>query len=118
MEDEVQRTLRDIRTILEEEREILLRGELLRLDGIADRKRALEERCAAISDAKLPELRELREKAAHNHDLLHAALDGLRSVSDRVTALRRARSCLETYDRVGRKRRLEPEQRHEMEKRA
>ena len=50
--------------------------------------------------------------------LLDTALEGIRAVADRVSALRRVRDTLETYDQTGRKTTFESMHKGRVEKRA
>ena len=96
-----------LEALLERERRALLKGDLDTLVGLLDEKRTLIETLSEYSSADGAELQPLREKAAQNQVLFDSALEGIRSVAQRMGALHRIRRSLETYDETGRKTTIE-----------
>ena len=66
----------DLIALLEEERSILLSGDILKLEGLETRKAKLLK-AVAREDASKSQLDELREKSKRNEGLLSAARGGL-----------------------------------------
>ena len=88
--------------LLDQEKAVILAGELERLEGIAMEKLDLiENSTATLSDS--PRLAELRRKAARNDVLLQQVADGIRDVARRMGAMADVRSGLKTYDHTGKK---------------
>lgn len=104
--------------LLEEERSALLRGDL---DATAALLPEKERLLAALPEAAAPKaapLQELAKRVACNQLLLEGALEGLRSVTERLAALRRVRDSLETYGADGKRRRHGTSPRRALERRA
>ena len=110
--------LSDLDDMLERERAALLAGDLEGLSRILREK----ERVIDALNQGLPDdsgsLGTLKAKANRNQVLLDRAVEGIRVVADRVSALRRVRETLETYDQSGRKTTLESLHKGRVEKRA
>lgn len=106
-----------LESLIDEEKEALLKGDLPALPGILDEKIQifddLENHGARRSD-----LERLSEKAERNQKLLDEALAGIRSTAQSLTQLRQARRSIETYDFMGRKRTLTPDADMSVEKKA
>ena len=113
-----ERTVARLNALLDTERQALLDGRIDQLPEIARRKQALIADLAPPDSARMALVQDMQEKARRNERLLNAALEGIRAVADRIGALRQARSCLETYDRTGRKSRIAPNDRPDVERRA
>lgn len=105
-------------TLLEEERDALLHGDLTALSDLMDRKLALLEECAQIAPAPDDRLESLKVKASRNQALLDGTLRGIRSVAARFAMLRRIRQTLETYDESGNRSTLVTQRGTALEKRA
>jgi hypothetical protein len=104
--------------LLEAEREILLAGDLEKLVEMLPRKEALID---TLNHGELrggETLTRLDGKIRRNQLLLDSAMEGIRTVSRRLAALRRVRSSLETYDSKGRKQQIEIGAGNSVEKRA
>lgn len=104
--------------LLEKEREILLSGELEKLVEMLPNKEALID---ALNHSELrggETLKRLDGKVRRNQLLLDSAMEGIRTVSRRLAALRRVRNSLETYDSKGRKQQIEIGSGNSVEKRA
>lgn len=101
--DEILILLSDLDDLLEQERRALLEGDI---DGIARSLQQKERLLDALSDIELTrdtDLAALQVKVLRNQKLLDGALEGIRSVANRISTLRRIRDTLETYDQSGRK---------------
>ncbi len=101
--------------LLEEERKLLLQGQLNSLPDLLERKRVLVEE---LRDSPPEDLSALHALMARNHVLLGSAMAGIRRVTDRLDALRRMRLSLETYDSKGHRQSLGTSPTGTMEKRA
>lgn len=84
----------ELRRLLQQERELLLAGQLHRLPELALRKEVLG---AQLAGAAPSSLHSLRRAASENHRLLRAAQDGLRAALTRLTAIRAANHGLTSY---------------------
>ncbi len=88
--------------LLEEERAVLISGDLQRIADIADSKETL---VAGLDDsgaggaAHIP----LKRKIQRNQVLMDGALEGIRNVAAQLAVLRETGCTLETYDRNGRR---------------
>jgi len=104
--------------LLEVERKILLTGKLEKLVDLLPQKEALIDTLNTTEHREKDMLTQLDAKVRRNQLLLDSAMEGIRTVSRRLAALRRVRSSLETYDSTGRKQRIEIETGSNVEKRA
>jgi len=89
--------------VLEAEGHAITLGDL---DGVAmmdDEKEILIEQIGVEYIAEHAMLLQLQEHLTSNQALLQSALDGIKSVSERMAFLKKVRRGLETYDRSGRK---------------
>ena len=104
--------------LLDRERAALLEGDL---DGISrslrEKERLIDMLNALPPSAEL-RLTSIRHKVQRNQVLLDGALEGIRSVAERLSALRRIRDTLETYDQTGQKTVLDGLRPGRVEKRA
>ena len=95
--------MKSLDALLEAERVALLAGNLETLSEMADQKESL---IGKVNDA-VPDggqsIVALRAKIERNQSLLNGAMEGIRSVAERISALRKVRSSLDTYDADGRK---------------
>lgn len=95
--------LANLDNLLDRERSALLSGDL---DGISRSLQEKERLIGALKNTGLLEgvsLGAISEKVRRNQVLLDGALNGIRAVADRLSALRRIRDTLETYDQSGQK---------------
>ncbi len=90
--------LRDLGSLLEEERRAILSGAWADLDRLAARKAA---GLAVLESGDALALAPLARGLARNQALLAAALDGLREAGHRRAALLASRAGLVTYDARG-----------------
>lgn len=105
-------------TLLDQERNALLEGDLESLNQLVDEKEALIH---SLSEAELDEpegLRGVSDKVSRNQALLEGALDGIRNAARRLAEIRQARKSLDTYDETGRKQRIDSDVSGKLEKRA
>jgi hypothetical protein len=103
--------------LLDRERRALLAGDLEGLGRLLPQKEAMLHRLSqeAVGDAPFDGL---RRRLRRNQVLLDGALEGIRSVADRMAGLRRARGSIDTYDRAGRKHSIKSPERPSVERRA
>jgi ferric-dicitrate binding protein FerR (iron transport regulator) len=95
------RLLDELYEILDQERQALIAGDLDRIAGFAQRKEALFEALKAADLPAPPDLEALQAKATRNQALFDASLAGIRSVSNRLAALRQVGSSLDVYNASG-----------------
>lgn len=93
----------DLDELLELERQALLTGNLDKIARLIDRKESLIDELSGIEAGEASELAALNHKVGRNQDLLDHALQGIRSVSSRLAAMRRVKRTLDTYDSSGSK---------------
>ncbi len=119
MTDDTLQTLIDrLDTLLEEERRLLLAGDLDAIGDLLSQKERLIDALNATAPGAQPDLGPVQRKVARNQALLDGALQGIRKVAARMAAFRKIRRTLETYDESGRKMLLQADVDHKMEKRA
>jgi len=104
--------------LLDEERRALLDGDLEAVGTLMERKGAMIDALNALDPGATNRAQSLKSKAQRNQALLDGALEGMRLVTGRLTALRRIRRTLETYDRSGQKTSVSDVIEHKVEKRA
>ena len=100
----VAQTLEALSTLLDVEREALLEGDLNQLSELLRSKEALIEKMNATPQTDLKAIRMLDGKVKRNQLLLDGALEGIRSVADRLAHLRQIKGTLETYGDDGSRR--------------
>ena len=104
--------------LLDREREALLEGDLEMIGRLLAHKESLIDALNAQVDKPDQVLEALHTKVLRNQELLDQALRGIRAVASRISALRRVRTTLETYDKSGRKTAVSDFTAHQLEKRA
>lgn len=107
-----------LESLLERERSALLEGDLDFLVSQLDEKTALVDALQVREDAGAEEIAGLQVKVLRNQALLDSALEGIRNVASRMSALRRIRRSLDTYDAKGQRMTIESRAEHQVEKRA
>ncbi|MFX0542069.1 flagellar protein FlgN [Roseovarius sp. S4756] len=117
MHDSTQKIIDEMDTLLEEERKALLKGDLESIRVLLARKEALIDELNALA-LNAQDLKHLQRKVLRNQALLDGALQGIRTVAGRLTALRRIRRTLETYDGRGQKSTILDVIEHQVERRA
>lgn len=116
--DTLNELLASLDKLLDLERTALVSGELDQLGSMTDEKERLVVQINASVDLTPEQLEPLHRKVTRNQALLNSALDGIRSVANRMAELRRVRQGLETYDSAGQKHRFSATSSSQMEKRA
>lgn len=116
--DTTQATIEALEVLLEREREALLEGDLDQLVTQLEEKETLIDTLNGCGDAAGERLHQLQSKVLRNQALLDSALQGIRSVANRMSALHRIRRSLDTYDESGRKTTIESVPARQVEKRA
>lgn len=104
--------------LLDRERRALLDGDLDGVSRSLREKERLIDALNAIEPTDSYGLADIKGKMQRNQALLDGAIDGIRAVADRISALRRIRDTLETYDHTGRKTAIEGLRIGQVEKRA
>lgn len=90
--------------LLDLERLALLEGKLDEVGSLLDPKVALIAQVNSRTQADPTAVRALDQKVKRNQRLLGGALEGIRSVADRMARLRRVQTSLETYGADGQRR--------------
>lgn len=104
--------------LLEQERALLLEGDLQGLGKLLPQKEAIIEDLLNESLLSRDAVAPIERKLQRNQLLLDGALDGIRAVAARLAALRQVRSALDTYDAQGRRQTVETSKHGTLEKRA
>ncbi|MBO9395405.1 flagellar biosynthesis protein FlgN [Shimia sp. R9_1] len=122
MSDDVTNDLIDsLTSLLEDERTALIEGKLDALEGLLSRKEALFEELEERQeeDSIDPEsLAPLQDLFRRNHALLESTQKGLRATTERMGAMRRVRTSLETYTPTGQRHAVQMSAGQRVEKRA
>ena len=108
----------DLDSILDQERQALVKGDLTKLGGLMTKKESLISDLNAITDLERASLSQVHDKVSRNQVLLDSAMEGIRAVSARMAELRRVRKGLDVYDQSGRKTRYSTRGSISLEKRA
>lgn len=104
--------------ILDREKEALLTGKLDTIGPLLEQKERLVDELSEVEAADAGMVSGVAGKLQRNQELLEHAVDGIRSVSNRLAALRRVREALDTYDSRGVKTSIKIAQDSALEKRA
>jgi flagellar biosynthesis/type III secretory pathway chaperone len=97
------KTLEALNSLLDEEREALLGGDLDHLSSLLASKEALIEEMNATPQSDLAAVQTLDAKVKRNQLLLDGAMEGIRAVAQRLAHLRESKGALETYGRDGKR---------------
>jgi len=116
--DTAQNIMDQLDGILDSERQALLAGDLDQLSGLLEKKEGLIDALNMLAPTDRDELQHLQEKLGRNQALLDGALQGIRKVAARLSAYRKIRRSMDTYDESGRKRTIPGAVNHKVEKRA
>ncbi|WP_424941200.1 hypothetical protein [Aliiroseovarius sp. S253] len=87
-------------TLLEDERQLILNGELDALPKLTDAKTEILSQMVQ-STLSQNQFAQLQTIAARNQSLLVAAANGIRSARDRLDAIRNPNQGVKTYTRTG-----------------
>jgi flagellar biosynthesis/type III secretory pathway chaperone len=104
--------------LLDVERAALLKGDLDQVTKLLESKEALFGQIGAETRHEEEVLRALDEKMKRNQLLLGGALEGIKVVTERMVALRRVQTSLETYGADGRKNQIKLKPPSSVERRA
>lgn len=104
--------------LLDAERRALLAGEIDTLSTLHEGKEGLISKLNALDRDEAEQLKDVQTKLTRNQVLLSSAMDGIRSVADRMTELRLLRQSLATYGRDGKRQQFETPVSQKLEKRA
>ena len=108
-------------SVLEEERAVLIEGKLDALEDLLARKEALFEELEAQQEKEtldLDSLAPLQDLFRRNHALLESTQRGIRATTERMGAMRRVRTSLETYTNTGQRQAVQMSAGQHVEKRA
>lgn len=118
MDDIIQDTINALDDLLEAERTALLKGDIDQIGRLMEQKESLIDALNQQEAVDRSELENLNTKVERNQELLHSALDGIRTVARRLATMRRIRKTLDTYDAQGRKNSIVLNQESSVERRA
>ena len=118
MQQKTDELIRDLDSLLDEEREILLTGDLSQLEPLLKRKEALISALNNSEPERSEELVRTSEKTVRNQALLQEALAGIREVAKKLSDARQSKRFFETYDRQGQRTKVAAEGESSVEKRA
>jgi len=113
-----QQLINKLDDILDAERQALLDGDLDQLVHHLSNKEALLDEISTIEVHDAEPMSSVQEKLRRNQVLLDGALQGIRRAAARMSAMRRVRKSLETYDEDGRKKIIEGQVTRKVERRA
>lgn len=105
-------------SLLTRERAALLSGDLHAVGALAEEKEALVARLETLGPEARAATQSLGDAARRNQALLDGALQGIRLAAARLSAYRRLRGTMETYDPQGRKTTIVGILSHKVERRA
>lgn len=118
MIDHIDADIDALEDLLDAERAALLVG---KLDDVSRLHAQKERLIGALSEHAVRDgdrFASLNEKVRRNQVLLDSALNGIRSVTRRLAAIRQVRHSLETYDAFGRRRTVDIRSGGSLEKRS
>ncbi|NNE53779.1 MAG: flagellar biosynthesis protein FlgN [Sulfitobacter sp.] len=116
--DSAQRPIAALNELLENERTALLGGDLEKVTTLLPTKEDLIGQMTDVCPSDPALLQALSLKVARNQALLTGAMEGIRTVNDRLSALRRVRDGLETYGADGKRRAIATHESPSVERRA
>lgn len=103
MDEELQTAKDSLEDLLDAERAALLVGNLDDVARLHSEKERLIDALKRATHDDRDQLAALSDKVARNQALLDSALEGIRSVTRRLSAIRQVRKSLETYDSFGKR---------------
>ncbi len=104
--DTTRATTDELSDLLDKEREALMQGDLEKLASLLVPKETLIEALNAEAQTDLTSMQMLDGKVKRNQLLLNGALEGIRTVAQRMARLREVRGALETYGADGKRHNL------------
>ena len=113
-----QALINDLDSILDQERQALVNGDLTKLSGLIAKKETLITDLNAIGELEHETLSQVQGKVSRNQVLLDSAMEGIRAAAARMAELRRVRKGLDVYDKAGRRTRYGTRGSVSLEKRA
>jgi flagellar biosynthesis/type III secretory pathway chaperone len=116
--DIVATPITELSTLLDAERVALLGGDLDQVTKLLETKEILFDTIDVESPQDTAALRALDDKVKRNQLLLDGALQGIRAVADRMAALRKVQTSLETYGADGRRKQIALKPQSTVERRA
>ncbi len=116
--DTIDSMIDDLDALLDSERRALVSGNLDELSQLHERKEKLISALNALDRLEAKALAGVRKKMSRNQALLSSAMEGIRTVADRMAELRRIRQSLSTYDRDGKRHQIPTSTEQKLEKRA
>ncbi len=93
--------LNELLELLEQERSLLIKGEVDAVAALAEQKEELIEQLRTAGPLPAEGLSKLRERALRNKALLDASRTGLKAAATRLKEIRKAMLQLDTYNRDG-----------------
>lgn len=93
----------EMHDLLDKERAALLAGNLDEVGRLYESKQMLIERIESLDPIKAENLVAVQTKVTRNQQLLQSAMEGIRTVADRIGELRKVRQGFDTYDENGRR---------------
>jgi len=105
MQDEIDLKIAQLIDMLRVERDVIRSGDFAALPDLVARK---EAQLQGLQGTPARRLTTAREMALENQRLLEAAMQGVRSVQARLSAIRQATKSYTSYDRDGRARTISP----------
>lgn len=118
MDDEVRNAMDALADLLDAERTALLVGKLDDVSRLHVKKESLITELNEHVTENRAAFEGLYLKVKRNQVLLDSALQGIRSVSRRLAAIKQVRKSLDTYDSLGRKKSVDMRPGGSLEKRA
>ncbi|WP_298841104.1 flagellar biosynthesis protein FlgN [uncultured Roseobacter sp.] len=117
-DNEFTAVISELDDLLDAEKKALLEGDLEKVGRLLERKEVLIEQLSVLEAAEVAQLENLNTKVKRNQVLLDHALQGIRSVAQRLAALRQVRNSLDTYDESGKRQTIDMNSESVVEKRA
>lgn len=118
MANNIQDTVDSLNDLLDEERVALLDGNLDLIGRMLNRKETLIDSLNDLAKPDTKEMSDINTKVVRNQLLLESALEGIKSVADRLTSMRQVKNSLDTYDARGRRTKIDMLSKGVIEKRA